>query len=81
MKPAFLLFLASLREPCRMLRWCAPFQLVCMRCRIAILGIAFLIAFITQMQAALTRNFHYEMKDSLPTWFSWILIITGPPCT
>lgn len=44
---------------------------------IAILGLAFLIAFVTQMQAALTRNFHYEMKENLPTWFSWILVITG----
>lgn len=46
-------------------------------CRIAILGIAFLIATITQLQAAFTRNFHYEMKENLPTWFTWVLIVTG----
>ena len=49
------------------------------RCRIAILGIAFLIATITQLQAAFTRNFHYEMKEDLPTWFTWVLIVTGYP--
>lgn len=48
-------------------------------CRIAILGIAFLIATITQLQAAFTHNFHYEMKEDLPTWFTWILIVTGGP--
>lgn len=46
-------------------------------CRICILGLAFLIAFVTQMQAAFTRNFHYEMKEDLPVWFDWILIVTG----
>ncbi|KAL0022300.1 hypothetical protein WJX79_007413 [Trebouxia sp. C0005] len=44
---------------------------------ICILGLAFLIAFVTQMQAAFTRNFHYEMKEDLPVWFDWILIVTG----
>ncbi len=46
-------------------------------CRICILGLAFLIAFVTQMQAAFTRNFHYEMKEDLPVWFDWVLIVTG----
>lgn len=46
-------------------------------CRISVLGIAFLIATITQLQAAFTRNFHYEMKENLPTWFTWVLIVTG----
>ncbi len=46
-------------------------------CRICILGLAFLIAFVTQMQAAFTRNFHYEMKEDLPVRFDWILIVTG----
>ena len=46
-------------------------------CRIAIFGLAFLIATITQLQAAFTRNFHYDMKDDLPTWFMWILIVAG----
>lgn len=44
---------------------------------ICILGLAFLIAFVTQMQAAFTRNFHYEMKEDLPVWFDWVLIVTG----
>jgi len=39
--------------------------------------LAFLIAFVTQMQAAFTRNFHYEMKEDLPVWFDWVLIVTG----
>lgn len=46
-------------------------------CRIAVLGLAFIIATFTQLQAAFTRNFHYEMKSDLPVWFSWILIVTG----
>ncbi|DBB00742.1 hypothetical protein WJX77_001794 [Trebouxia sp. C0004] len=44
---------------------------------ICIMGLAFLIAFVTQMQAAFTRNFHYEMKEDLPVWFAWSLIVTG----
>ena len=48
-------------------------------CRICTLGLAFLIAFVTQMQAAFTRNFHYEMKEDLPVWFDWVLIVTGEP--
>jgi len=48
-------------------------------CRICIMGLAFLIAFVTQMQAAFTRNFHYEMKEDLPVWFDWVLIVTGEP--
>ncbi|KAL3162117.1 hypothetical protein ABBQ32_009829 [Trebouxia sp. C0010 RCD-2024] len=44
---------------------------------IAVLGIAFLIATIIQLQAAFTRNFHYEMKEDLPTCFTWLLIVTG----
>lgn len=44
---------------------------------IAVLGLAFIIATITQLQAAFTRNFHYEMKPDVPVWFSWILIVTG----
>lgn len=46
-------------------------------CRIAIFGLAFLIATITQLQAAFTRNFHYDMKDDLPSWFMWVLIVSG----
>lgn len=48
-----------------------------MACRIAVLGFAFIIATFTQLQAAFTRNFHYEMKPDLPAWFSWIVIVTG----
>lgn len=57
------------------LMWCMQL------CRIAIFGLAFLIATITQLQAAFTRNFHYDMKDDLPRWFMWILVVTGrlPP--
>ncbi|DBB00740.1 TPA: hypothetical protein ACH3X1_000673 [Trebouxia sp. C0004] len=44
---------------------------------IAIFGLAFLIATITQLQAAFTRNFHYDMKDDLPRWFMWVLVVTG----
>ncbi|DBA78497.1 TPA: hypothetical protein ACH3X2_007985 [Trebouxia sp. C0005] len=44
---------------------------------IAVFGLAFLIATITQLQAALTRNFHYDMKDDLPRWFMWVLVVTG----
>ena len=46
-------------------------------CRIAVFGLAFLIATITQLQAAFTRNFHYDMKDDLPRWFMWVLVVTG----
>lgn len=46
-------------------------------CRIAIFGLAFLIATITQLQAAFTRNFHYDMKDDLPNWLMWLVIVTG----
>lgn len=46
-------------------------------CRIAIFGLAFLIATITQLQAAFTRNFHYDMKDDLPKWLMWLVIVTG----
>ena len=46
-------------------------------CRIAIFGLAFLIATITQLQAAFTRNFHYDMKDDLPTWLMWLVIVAG----
>ena len=55
--------------------WCTQ------SCRIAIFGLAFLIATITQLQAAFTRNFHYDMKDDLPRWFMWILVVIGtlPP--
>ena len=49
----------------------------CVLCRIAIFGLAFVIATITQLQAALTRNFHYDMKDDLPTWFMWVLVVSG----
>lgn len=52
-------------------------DLLLLHCRISILGLAFLVAFVTQLQAAFTRNFHYEMKDNLPVWFNWILIVTG----
>ena len=48
-------------------------------CSIAIFGLAFLIATITQLQAAFTRNFHYDMKDDLPNWFMWVLVVTGTP--
>lgn len=40
-------------------------------------GLAFLIATFTQLQAAFTRNFHYDMKDDLPRWFMWVLVVTG----
>ena len=50
-----------------------------MSCRLTVLGLAFLIATFTQLQAAFTRNFHYEMKDDLPVWFDWVLIVTGTP--
>jgi len=53
------------------------FSLACCCCRIAVFGLAFLIAAFTQLQAAFTRNFHYDMKDDLPTWFMWILVVTG----
>ncbi|KAL3162116.1 hypothetical protein ABBQ32_009828 [Trebouxia sp. C0010 RCD-2024] len=44
---------------------------------LAVFGLAFLIATITQLQAALTRNFHYDMKDDLPKWLMWTVIVTG----
>ncbi|KAL3147402.1 hypothetical protein ABBQ38_014468 [Trebouxia sp. C0009 RCD-2024] len=44
---------------------------------LAVFGLAFLIATITQLQAALTRNFHYDMKDDLPNWLMWTVIVTG----
>ena len=58
---------------------CVYLTLMCcvQYCRIAIFGLAFLIATITQLQAAFTRNFHYDMKDDLPRWFMWVLVVTG----
>ena len=48
-------------------------------CRLAIFGIAFLIAFICQLENTFTRKFHYEMKDHLPKWLIWFVIVTGEP--
>lgn len=63
--------------PCFARHHISAADLLLLHCRISILGLAFLVAFMTQLQAAFTRNFHYEMKDNLPVWFDWILIVTG----
>eukprot|EP00891_Asterochloris_glomerata_P000569 jgi/Astpho2/569/Aster-04424 len=44
---------------------------------LAVFGIAFLIAFICQVENTFTRKFHYEMKDHLPKWLIWFVIVTG----
>ena len=48
-------------------------------CRLAVFGIAFLIAFACQLENTFTRKFHYEMKDNLPKWLIWFVIVTGEP--
>ncbi|KAK9814923.1 hypothetical protein WJX73_002151 [Symbiochloris irregularis] len=44
---------------------------------LSLAGIAFVAAFLVQMEGTFTRNFHETLRPGMPGWLKWITWITG----